>query len=60
VMARDCVQQLCAHVRLQRGCASLDEAQAEVHVPEQSPLVRLVFDYTADAVRFVRPRRATR
>ena len=40
VMRADRVQELGPHACLERRSALLDQAQAEVHVPEQAPLVR--------------------
>ena len=41
VVARNLVQQLGSHVRFECRGPGLHEAQAEVHVPEQAPLLRL-------------------
>ena len=41
VVGGDSVEELRAHVGLERSCASLDDPEPEVDVPEQSSLLRL-------------------
>jgi hypothetical protein len=47
VMTRDCVQELRAHLRIERGGVLLHGAQTEVHVSEQPAFVGLPEDRPA-------------